>query len=427
MKRLILVLLVVLYLTACASSPEGVAEKLVAAVNESDIDGALGLFAEDAIVNTGGPQPFAGHAEIRGWLEELAMVNFRIEAEVLEVNGETVIERERMSMDPWKEMGISALEGVSEIRVQDGLIQALDFEFSQASLEELRIATLKATQPAFADLAYKDDGSPDHLLDLYLPAEGAAPHPVILLVHGDGDTKEDHNGMAGFFNQAGFAAVLITYSDPPEMVSDAACALAWTIANAGKYGLDPDRIIVYGFSVGGMVAATLGSLDNRSEQVNDCGYPLPERGGILGIAAYEGVFGTPEECLAASWCLAGAASGSGVPLMELQPIFETLREADPKTWSDAGAVGPAAEEFARQFPLYWLDGSEPPFLIVHGSGQDGLPREESQAFASRLEAAGVDVELVLLPNASHQSVYPSSPSFPAIAGAIVRFAERLGE
>jgi len=409
------------------TGPQQVAEDLVAAVNAQDVDGALALFAEDAVVDTGGPEPYTRPEEIRGWLEELAAANFSIEAEILEVTGETVIEKETLSMDPWMEMGISKLEGVSELRIQDGRILSLKFTLSEASLEELRVATLRSTQPAHANIAYVDDGSPDHLLDLYLPDEGTGPFPVILLIHGSGDTKEDHNGMAGFFNQSGFAAVLISYSESSgsSSDSDAACSLAWTLANADKYGLDPDRITVFGFSVGGMVAATIGSLDNRADLLESCPHQLPPTGGMLGIAAYEGVFGTPEECLAASWCLAGAASGSGLTLIELQPIFETLRDTDPGSWSDPEAVGAEAEDFARQFPLYWLDGSEPPFLIIHGSGEDGLPRRESEAFASWLQSAGVEVELVLLPTASHQSVYPSSPSFPDIAGAIVSFAEDL--
>ena len=146
----------------------------------------------------------------------------------------------------------------------------------------------------------------------------------------------------------------------------------------------------------------------------------------MGIATYEGVLGTPEGCLSASWCLAGSSAATGIPVTELQPIFEALRNVSPEMWNDVETVGAEAQAFARQFPLYWLDGSEPPYLIVHGSGDDGLPRIGSEAFASRLQEAGVEVELVLLPNASHQSVYPSSASFPDIARAIVEFASRLG-
>jgi len=429
MKRIIVwFALVAIALSGCTPKPEQVAQQLAEAVNSQDIEGALALFAEDAVVNTGGSAPSTGTAEIRSWLEELASANFRIEAEVVEVNGDSIVERERLSMDPWTAMGISSLEGVSEIKIQNGLIQSLEFTFDETSLDELRIATLKATQPAQANIPYVTDGSPDHVLDLYLPAEGQVPYPVILMIHGSGDEKEDHNGMAGFFTQAGFAAVLIDYrGEHSQIVPDALCSLAWTRANAGEYGLDPDRISVFGFSVGGLVASTIGTLDDRGAELQGCDYQLPSDGGVLGIAVYEGVLGTPEGCLSGSWCLAGASADTGIPLMELQPIFETLRQAPPKEWKDVATVGQEAETFARKFPLYWLDGSEPPFMIIHGSGEEGIPRIESEAFASQLQEAGVEVELLLLPDASHQSVYPSSPSFPEIAGAIVDFARKLGK
>lgn len=427
MKRILFVVaLAAMALSACTPKPERVAEQLVEAVNSKDIERALALFSEDAVVNTGGPAPYRGTTEIRGWLEELADSNFEIKAEIVEVNGDVVVEKETMAMDPWKAIGISKLEGVSEIKIQNGLIQSLDLTFSEVSMNELQTATLKATQPTQSNIPYVGDGDPHHVLDLYLPSEGDSPFPVILMIHGDGDEKEHHNGMAGFFNQAGFAAVLIDYGDEhSRMVPDALCSLAWTKENADAYGLDPDRITVFGFSVGGLVASTIGTLDDRTAGLDGCDYQLPAHEGVLGVAAYEGVLGTPEGCFSQSWCLAGASSGTGIPLAELQPIFATLRDVPPEMWKDVETVGREAETFARVFPLYWLDGSEPPFLIIHGSGEEGLPRIESESFASRLREAGVKVELLLLPTAGHQSVYPSAPSFPDIAGAIVEFASGL--
>lgn len=419
-------LLVAITLSACVPKPESVAERLVQTVNSQDIQGALALFEEDAVVDTGGPAPYHGTAEIQGWLEGLASDNFEIQAENIEVNGDTVVEQERLSMDSWKAMGLSTLEGVSEIKIKDGLIQSLEFNFSEASMSDLQPATLKATKPTHSNIPYIEDGDPKHMLDLYLPSEGQPSFPVILMIHGGDETKEDHSGMAGYFNQAGFATVLIEYSDDHyQMIPDALCSLAWTRTNADEYGLDANRIIVFGYSLGGEVASTIGTLDNPATELQNCDYQLPAHGVVLGVAIYEGLLGTPEGCFSASWCLAGAASGTGIPLMELQPIFETLRETPPEQWKDVGIVGPEAKAFARQFPLYWLDGSEPPFLIIHGAG-DYIPRNGSEAFVKRLQEAGVDVRLLLLPNAGHQSVYPSSPSFPDIAGAIVDFANELG-
>jgi acetyl esterase/lipase len=416
------ILLAALALSACAPKPEAVAEKLVAAVNARDVEGALALFAEDAVVDTGGPAPYTGTAEIRGWLEQLASDNFQIKAQSLEVDGDTVVETEEVSMDPWKEMDIFNLEGVRRIQTRNGLIQSLEFSLTEVSRSDLQVATLRSARPTHTDLAY-GESNPEQVLDLYLPQTGTPPYPVILMIHGIGDEKEQHNSLAGFFNQSGFAAVVIDYLDEDsQRVPDGLCALAWTKANAGEYGLDPDRITVFGYSVGGLIASMIGTLDDRAAALQSCGYTLPDQGGILGVAIYEGILGTPEGCFSAGWCPSGGRTAS-----ESLPIFESLRTTDPAMWKDTGALDPQAQELARQFPLYWLDGSEPPFLLVHGSGEEGLPQIESQAFAKRLEEAGVDVQLLLLPTGTHWSVFQQSlPSFYQIAEAVVEFAGRLG-
>jgi dipeptidyl aminopeptidase/acylaminoacyl peptidase len=52
-------------------------------------------------------------------------------------------------------------------------------------------------------------------------------------------------------------------------------------------------------------------------------------------------------------------------------------------------------------PMAQIDGSEPPFIILHGTADNRFPSAMSERFATTLELAGADVELVLLPDASH--------------------------
>jgi dipeptidyl aminopeptidase/acylaminoacyl peptidase len=52
-------------------------------------------------------------------------------------------------------------------------------------------------------------------------------------------------------------------------------------------------------------------------------------------------------------------------------------------------------------PLSWVDGSEAPFLILHGTDDTIVPASQSVALAEALAAADVPVQLVLLPQASH--------------------------
>jgi hypothetical protein len=124
-------------------SPDSVALKLAQATNAQDLKGALALFAEDAVVNSG-PEPFVGQAAVRGWLEGMIADNFQIEIEILEVSGDKVIEKDIMTMDSVSALGIPSLEGISEITVREGKITALDFAFAEASLAALQSATAPA-------------------------------------------------------------------------------------------------------------------------------------------------------------------------------------------------------------------------------------------------------------------------------------------
>ena len=115
----------------------------------------------------------------------------------------------------------------------------------------------------------------------------------------------------------------------------------------------------------------------------------------------------------------GASADNKIPLDEMTPIFEELNEIPPSTWRESSELGEAARNFARATPLYWLDGSEPPFLLIHGAADEMVPPGESEAYASRLQAAGVEAELMLLPGAGH------NPPFMEMCEAVGAFASDL--
>lgn len=280
--------------------------------------------------------------------------------------------------------------------------------------------------PAYLGVAYVDDGEPKHTLDIYLPREAEARLPTLLVIHGTEDTKESHKGLAGYFAERGYAVVLAEYRYPnepgrPLMLQDAFCSLAWVHANAETYGFDRDRIFVFGFSLGGLIAATLGAVDDTSQFMEGCPNQLLQSSRTRGVATYAAMLGTPEVCLSESWCLLGAALGNKIPMTQMLPIAEALKEIPPSSWRDNIQLSEEAISFAQTLPLYWVDGSEPAFLLVHGSDDALVPPTESEAFGARLQSAGVDTGLVLVPGAGHQSIYPRGPSFTTIVEALEGF------
>jgi hypothetical protein len=117
-----------------------------------------------------------------------------------------VIEPAEIPTDSWRAMGISALTGMTRVRIDKGRVQKPQIRLPEASANEHQIAVWKSAASTFSNIRYNNDANPDHVLDLYLPPDGQLPYPTILMFHGDGDTKGDHNGMAGYFDEAGFAA-----------------------------------------------------------------------------------------------------------------------------------------------------------------------------------------------------------------------------
>jgi acetyl esterase/lipase/lysophospholipase L1-like esterase len=115
--------------------------------------------------------------------------------------------------------------------------------------------------PTFADVAY--GSHPQQLLDFW-QAKSSKPTPVIFQIHGGGwihGPKEALGRNQGFL-RSGISVVHITYrfapANPlPGPVMDAARALQFVRSKAAEWNLDPNRVIVSGFSAGGCSALWL--------------------------------------------------------------------------------------------------------------------------------------------------------------------------
>ena len=110
------------------------------------------------------------------------------------------------------------------------------------------------------DIAYGPE--PLQKLDVYRSDKLAGARlPVLLFVHGGGFTRGDKHGafqpdnMTLWAAKQGMVGVNIDYrlapANPwPAGAQDLRSAIAWTRANAVRFGGDPDRIILFGHSAG---------------------------------------------------------------------------------------------------------------------------------------------------------------------------------
>ncbi|HEY0698670.1 MAG TPA: alpha/beta hydrolase [Micromonospora sp.] len=109
-------------------------------------------------------------------------------------------------------------------------------------------------------------GTPDVPVRIYRPDRPTGPLPAVLHVHGGsfvlGDLELEHADAAAFARLAGTVVVAVDYRLAPEhpvpaALDDCYAVLTWLAGGAGRLGVDPDRLGVYGRSSGGGIAAGL--------------------------------------------------------------------------------------------------------------------------------------------------------------------------
>lgn len=235
-------------------------------------------------------------------------------------------------------------------------------------------------------IAYNDNNR--QRLDLYLP-ERSGPVPVLFVVHGGGyvaGNQEQITPFAEEFARQGYAVVAPTYRlaprhQYPAQIEDVFCALAWTYNHAERYGLDMSRLVLIGESAGANAVTMLASIDQSQDYLDGCAYTLPDERIISAVIAYY----MPVDL---STCNCWPAKQIAALYLGVDASSLADEESARATWAKAS-------------PLPWLDGSEPPFLLIHGSDDRLVPFSESELMAASLEAVGIPVELIAIEGADH--------------------------
>ena len=250
------------------------------------------------------------------------------------------------------------------------------------------VATRRALQgEALSDIPYcVTDQGVSLLLDIYLPRQAESPAPVVMYVHGGGWTGGDKSEGAGIqyrpeLLSRGYIFVTINYRLAPEyifpaQIEDVYCAVHFLRANAGQYGIDPERIGAIGGSAGGHLVSLLGTV----------GEEIPWK-----KLPYEDRYDNQSSLVQAVVDLFGPA--------DLTSLFSQADGRQP--WRLFGGNSIDDPVFALYSPVTYSSIDDPPFLILHGDKDATVPLAQSQALYDYLRDVDVPVELVVVKNAGH--------------------------
>ena len=152
-KKMFIVLLAMVIIFALNSSlcaqetdPVKVLNNLADSLNAGDLDTAMTLYAPDAVINivpppAGLPGTYTGLKEIRGWLEVLVGMKFKIEGvEILKVEGDKLNVRVKSSSDFARGFNIAFMEHMEEHIIQGGKIKGYTTTFAPETMEKLQAA-----------------------------------------------------------------------------------------------------------------------------------------------------------------------------------------------------------------------------------------------------------------------------------------------
>lgn len=237
------------------------------------------------------------------------------------------------------------------------------------------------------DVVYASVGDKDLLLDLYLPSHAAGPVPVILAVHGGAWRKgSKENPHALRMVERGYAVASITYRLSleaifPAQIHDCKAAVRWLRAHAGQYDLDPGRIGAWGGSAGGHLVALLGT--------------------SAGVEALEGTLGHSDQSSEVQAVCDFYGPSDFLRMNDLPGTMDHESADSPESQLIGAPIREQPDRVARANPITYIDGTEPPFLIIHGQQDKTVLINQSELLHAALQSAGVSSTFHPVPGAGH--------------------------
>ncbi|WP_165244043.1 alpha/beta hydrolase [Paludisphaera soli] len=240
-------------------------------------------------------------------------------------------------------------------------------------------------------------------MDVFKPKAGAKGVGVIFMA--SGGFFSSHEMIQPVFLKPfldrGYTVFAVVHGSQPrfqvdEIVADVNRAVRYIRAHASEFGVDPERLGVFGASAGGHLSLMLGLAGSPGDP--DAADPIDRESSRVAAVA---CFFPPTDFLNF-----GAAGKSMIRPMDHQAPFRAsfdYRERDEASnlWVPITDEAKLREKARAISPITHVSPDDPPVLMIHGDADDLVPLQQSESIAAKLKEAGVANELIVRPGAGH--------------------------
>ena len=269
-----------------------------------------------------------------------------------------------------------------------------------------------AAPQALYNVQFAQVGEQALLLDVYLAEPGEVAPPLLVWLHGGdwrgGDKDTAPRTLAGGRYAVASVGFRSSADAPfPAQIHDIKAAIRYLRANAWRYGYDPDRIVLWGYSSGGHMALLTGLTAQD---------PIFE--GQLG--AHSDTSSTVQAVIA----IAAPANLRRLLAQTTQTNYEHQREALAVLFG-RDVVDPdpeLAEQLRLASPVAHVGNLSPPAILLHGLQDLQVPASQPLELQHAYGQAGALLEAHWLHEADHFSGEFFSPQYSRL---ITEFLEHV--
>ncbi len=246
-------------------------------------------------------------------------------------------------------------------------------------------------------------------LDIFLPAAGRKPYPVIIWIHPGGFFEGDKGGGGAQSPTAvvdmnklirpilarGYAMVSMNYrlsheARFPSVIYDAKAAVRWVRGTATKYNFSTEKVASWGSSAGGYLSAFL-AVSEGVREVEDLSMGYPDQSSRV-IAAID-------------WY--GCTDFLAMDPQHMQLGQEPWQgghdgETSPESKLIGGPIRSFPERCKASNPVSYVTSNHAPIYIQHGRNDDIVPYLQSVLLVEKLRTVGgPEVIFEVIENAGH--------------------------